>query len=261
MKFLWPFPAKITAEETTQYADEDKKALQSIADLRGFPSAELDGYLQAAQRIVDYEDKRKAGAETRATAYIAAIATLIPLMTWALGSTTPFCTGAGACGVWSAAFDVAVIYFVFAAYWCLRTLAVANYHTISVEDLVDIKERQRPLGKELVVQTMLLARANRDTINRKLDFIRTAQRCFFIGLMVLAGLLALDPWFRLGAQVPSTNSSTAKKTSDSAVKQPMPASPSASRPIVSASAPAPSDTNAVLQITPLAASSAPSAHK
>lgn len=256
MRFLWPFPAKITAEEKKQYADEDKEALRRIANLRGFPNAELDGYLQAAQRIVDYEDKRKAGAETRATAYIAAIATLIPLMTWALGNTTPFCSGAGTCGAWSAAFDVAVIYFVFAAYWCLRTLAVANYHTIGVEELVDIKESQRPLGKELVVQTMRLARANRDTINRKLDFIKTAQRCFFIGLMVLAGLLALDPWFRLGTKVPSPALSTTEKASDSAARQPMVAKSLTSKPIVPASAPIPAGAKAVLPITPAATSSA-----
>lgn len=261
MRFLWPFPDKIATEKQNEYANEYKEAMQSIGDLQGFTSTELDGYLQAAQRIVDYEEKRKLGAEARATAYIAAIATLIPLMTWALGSATPFCNSAGACGAWSAIFDVAVVYFLFAAYWCLRTLAVANYHTIGVEDLVDIKKRQRPLGKELVLQTMLVGYSNRDTINRKLDFIGTAQRCFFIGLMVLSGLLALDPWFRMGAHDSSTKSSATEKVPDSANKQPMLASSLTSKPVLSASSPVPANAEAALQFTPATASSAPNRRK
>lgn len=256
MKFLWPFPTKMTAKEREQYAEEDKNALQRIVNLRCSPDAELADYLEAAQRIVDYEDNRKVGAETRATAYIAAIATLIPLMTWALGSTTPFCSGSGACGAWSAAFDVAVIYFAFAAYWCLKTLSVANYHTIGVEDLVDIKERKLSLGKELVVQTMYQARANRETINQKLDFIKTAQRCFFMGLMVLSVLLALDPWFRLGTQASGTVISTKEMASNSAAKQQMAASSSVSKPRVPASISISEDTSAGLPISGTASASA-----
>jgi len=256
MKFLWPFPAKITAEERKKYSNDDKAAFQRISNFRRFPNIELDGYLQAAQRIVDYEEKRKVGAEARATAYIAAIATLIPLMTWALGSTTPFCSGALACSAWSAAFDAAIIYFVFAAYWCLRTLAVANYHTIGVEELVDIKERQRPLEKELVTQTMYLARANRDIINRKLDFIKTAQRCFFIGLVVIAGLLALDPWFRLGTQVSSLISSTTGKAANSAAKQLTNASSLSPKPTAPASASRPAATRTKRPMSPATTASA-----
>lgn len=199
-KFLWPAPAKPSKAELEQYAKEDAAALKKISELRGFPPQELDAYQQTAQRIVDYETARKTGAESRATAYIAAIATLITLMTWALGNTTPLCSSPAMCRAWSAIFDLAIIYFVLAAYWSLKTLAVANFHTIGVEDVVEIKVQGRPIGRELLVQSLQLARANRDTINIKQDFVRTAQRCFFLGLFILAVLLALDPWFRLGAQ-------------------------------------------------------------
>ena len=60
-----------------------------IQDLQGIGDAEASLYLEAARRITDEEDKRKAGAEARATTYLAAVAALIPLMTWAIGNAGP----------------------------------------------------------------------------------------------------------------------------------------------------------------------------
>lgn len=196
MRFLIPFPPKLSASAKEKLDAGDKAALRHIGDMRGFFSAEIGRYLEAAKKIAEYEEKRKAGAETRATAYLAAIAALIPLMTWALGNTTPLCSSTLGCRAWSVIFDIAVGYFLFAAWWCLRTLSVANYHAFGVEDLVEIKDAGRPIERALLVQTLQQARANRNTINAKLDYLKTAQRCFFLGLFLIGALLAIDPWFR-----------------------------------------------------------------
>lgn len=193
---LWPFPSREHATDLARYAREDELSLASIHAMYDFTEQELLLNLEAARRIADEEDRRKAGAESRATAFIAAIATLIPLMTWALGTTQPACVVGGACTAWAGAFSSAVVYLVFAAYWSLRTLEVSTYVVIGVEDVVAIKERRRPIGRELIKQTLLLARQNRNTINRKLTCIRLSQRSFFNGLLLLAVLLAIDPWLR-----------------------------------------------------------------
>jgi hypothetical protein len=193
---LFIMPHRPSAELAARWKAEDAEAVKRLESLGPVPDAEVDLYLAKAQQIVEYETSRKAGAENRATAFIAAVATLIPLMTWALGNTSPICSGTLSCAMWSTFFNIAVFYFVVAAYWALRSLAVANYHTIGVEDLASIKERQVPVQQELLTQTLSVARRNQDTINLKMDFIRTAQSAFFIGLLLLAVLLTLDPWFR-----------------------------------------------------------------
>jgi hypothetical protein len=221
VRFVIPFPPKLSASEREELEEEDKAALRHIADMRGFSSAEIGRYLEAAQKIAEYEEKRKAGAETRATAYLAAIAALIPLMTWALGNTTPLCSSTLGCHAWSMIFDIAVGYFLFAAWWCLRTLSVANYHAFGVEDLVEIKGAGRPLERALLVQTLQQARANRNTINAKLDYLKTAQRCFFLGLLLIGALLAIDPWFRF---TPGSTSAQPIDSQQGAKQPPTPAS-------------------------------------
>ena len=171
-----------------------------IQDLQGIGDAEASLYLEAARRITDEEDKRKAGAEARATTYLAAVAALIPLMTWAIGNAGPSltCSPGWGCFAWTGIFILAVIYFITAAHWALKTLAVANYHVIGVEDIVQVKEQKKNLQKILIQQSLLQGRRNRDTINLKLTFIKVAQRRFFNGLVILGLLLMFDPASRLG---------------------------------------------------------------
>jgi len=171
-----------------------------IKNLQGLGDADATLYLAAAQRIADEEDRRKSGAESRATTFIAAVAALIPLMTWSISNAAPSatCTPGWGCLAWTGTFGLAVVYFITAAYWALKTLAVANYHVIGVEDLVQAKEQRQNIQKTLIQQTLLQARRNRDTINQKLDYIKVAQRRFFNGLVVLGLLLMLDPVSRFG---------------------------------------------------------------
>lgn len=195
MQAIWPRPEQL---ETADIAVVRKAGIEldaQIKGLQGLGDAEATLYLDAAQRIADEEDRRKTGAESRATTFIAAVAALIPLMTWAISNATPptTCTPGWGCFAWTGAFGLAVVYFITAAYWALKTLAVANYHAIGVEDLVYAKERRLDIQKTLIQQTLLQARRNRDTINQKLTYIKIAQRRFFNGLVVLGLLLMLDP--------------------------------------------------------------------
>ena len=194
LQILWPYPEPISATEQNANRQKNLDLDARIKHLLSLSKVEPTVHLEAARRIADEEDRRKSGAETRATTFIAAVATLIPLMTWSLGSTTSsICSAGWGCVTWTAVFVLAVIYFVTAAYWALQSLAVANYHVIGVEDIVLIREDKRDIFKELIRQTLLQARKNRDTINQKLIYIKVAQRRFFNGLVILGLLLMFDP--------------------------------------------------------------------
>lgn len=198
-RIFWPRPQEISASELEKFRQMDLQLDAQIKNLPEVDKEHLAAYLEAARRISDEEGKRKAGAETRATTFIAAVATLIPLMTWALSNTDrSICSGEWGCFTWTAVFALSVVYFVTAAYWSLKSLAVANFYVVGVEDIVQICEKKKDIGRELIQQTLLLARKNRDTINEKLTCIKIAQRRFFNGLAVLALLLMLDPLSRFG---------------------------------------------------------------
>lgn len=197
---VWPRLERLSSEEAAALTQAGDELDARIRTLQGLGEAESAPYLQAAQRIADEEDGRKAGAENRATAFIAAVAALIPLMTWSISNTPPpsTCTHVWPCVAWTATFGMAVVYFVTAAYWALRTLAVANFHVIGVEDVVHARDLGQPIQKTLIQQTLLQARRNRNTINHKLDCIKVAQRRFFNGLVVLGCLLVLEPITKFG---------------------------------------------------------------
>lgn len=227
---IWPHPDKVTDAQRVQYEQEDKEDFARIKDWQGNSDPEISLYLDAARRVLEEEAQRKSSADTRATAFIAAIATLIPLMTWALGSSPPACERGVPCIVWATVFSVAVVYLARAALWSLRTLAVANYHVIGVEDLVRMnKENKKQTTKELIKKTLLVARKNRDTINGKLTDIKIAQRCFVNGIIVLACLLAADPWLRFSlstakATPPPTSASSCPLSSSAPAAASEPAS-------------------------------------
>jgi hypothetical protein len=211
---IWPRPEKITDAQLAQYKQEDKEDLERIKDWQGKSDPDINVYLDAARRVLDDETQRKSSADTRATAFIAAIATLVPLMTWALGSSPPACERGIPCNIWATVFTVAVVYLARAALWSLRTLAVANYHVIGVNDLVRMNtEHKGQASKELIKKTLLCARKNQDTINAKLTDIKIAQRCLVNGIIVLACLLAADPWLRFSLSSAKPASPTTSSTS------------------------------------------------
>jgi hypothetical protein len=204
---IWPRPEQLETGDIAGLRQEGIKLDAQIKALQGLGDAEATHLLDAAQRIADEEDRRKSGAESRATTFIAAVAALIPLMTWSISNatSTTTCSPGWGCFAWTGTFGLAVAYFITAAYWALKTLAVANYHVIGVEDLVHAKERRQNIQKTLIQQTLLQARRNRDTINLKLTYIKVAQRRFFNGLVVLGILLMLDPVSRFGLLDASMN--------------------------------------------------------
>jgi hypothetical protein len=200
LDLLWPRPDRPVAEQQRHDGSLAKEVDTRIRDLEGLGTVDSAAHLDAARRIADEEDRRKSGAESRATTFIAGVAALIPLMTWAVGNatSTSMCSVGWGCSLWTIAFAIAVIYFITAAYWALQTLAVSNYYVIGVEDIVEIRENRKDISKELIRQTLMLAFRNRQTINRKLTFIQIDQRRFFNGLVVLGILLMFDPVVRLG---------------------------------------------------------------
>jgi hypothetical protein len=200
MQAIWPQPEQLAPADIAALHHSGIELDARIADLAGLGDPETALYLDAAQRITDEEDRRKTGAESRATTFIAAVAALIPLLTWSITNATPpsTCTPGWGCVAWTGTFGLAVVYFITAAYWALKTLAVANYHVIGVEDLVQAKESSQHIQKALIQQTLLQARRNRETINQKLTHITVAQRRFFNGLVVLGLLLILEPTSRFG---------------------------------------------------------------
>jgi len=198
-RFVWPRPHQYSDFDLERFRQDDADLDKRINDLSGIAAEHLPSYLEAVRRIVDDEAKRKISIETRATTFIVALATLFPLMTWALVNTDrSICSEGWGCLAWTAVFVIAVIYFITAAYWSLKSLAVASYHVVGVEDIVCIHERKQDIFIELIRSGLLQARKNRDTINEKLVCIKIAQRRFFNGLAVLGFLLMFDPLSRFG---------------------------------------------------------------
>lgn len=206
---IWPFSDQETDAQRSEYEREEKESIERIKDWQGIADPENSLYLDAARRIHEEEILRKSSADTRATTFIAAIATLIPLMTWALGSSPPACERGLLCIAWSVFFTIAVIYLACAALWSLKTLAVTSYFVIGVEDLVLMKKKSNGYAtRELIKKTLMTSRKNRDTINGKLTNIKIAQQCFVNGIVVLALLLATDPWLRFTLSSVKTQSTT-----------------------------------------------------
>jgi len=152
MQAIWPRPEQLATADIAALKQAGIELDAQIKDLQGLGDADATLYLEAAQRITDEENRRKTGAESRATTFIAAVAALIPLMTWSISNATPSmtCTPGWRCFAWTGTFGLAVAYFITAAYWALKTLAVANYHVIGVEDLVLAKKRRQNIQKALI---------------------------------------------------------------------------------------------------------------
>lgn len=187
---LFPHPERISPEERAARVDAARAEARKIGELK--PGKNVSALLETARTVLADEDGRKTGAESRATAFLAAMATLIPLLTWAVGTANPVCSPGLGCGAWSAVFILAVFYLMAAGFWSLRTFAIDNYHCLAVEEVRQFAydpEFELAIAKE----TLINARLNRDTINRKLVFIKCAQRCFYQALFLLAVLLMCDP--------------------------------------------------------------------
>lgn len=198
LNVLWPTPGRLSTEESAEHHRDDCILDNRIKELKTSSNEESLQYLEAARRVADEEGQRKMGAESRATTYLAAVAALIPLMTWAIGNTAiaSSCTNGWWCITWTATFVSAIVYFIASAYWALRTLGVANYQVIGIEDIVTMTEQNDSSDKaplSLLKETLSLARNNRSTINFKMDLITASQRSFFNGLFLMCVLLALEP--------------------------------------------------------------------
>jgi len=205
---LCPQPPRIDANERAAQAAAAHAEIKKISEIKGVKN--VSALLETARAVLAEEDGRKTGAETRATTLLAVMATLIPLLTWAVGTATPVCSPGLGCGAWSTAFILAVFYLMAAGFWSLRTFAVDNYHCLGVEEVRRIShdpEFELAIAKE----TLINARLNRGTINRKLDFIKCAQRSFYQALVLLALLLMCDPLARY--QVLSTKKADVPSTS------------------------------------------------
>ena len=197
---IWPRPEPQTLEEIATLQKDRRELEARIKGLQGIPETEATLYLDAARQIADDEKKRRMGAEGRATTFITAVAALFPLMTWAISSTeiSTVCSPGWGCFTWTFIFCLAVTYFITAAYWALKTLAVANYHVMGVEDIVQVIDKKKYAHKALIQETLLQATCNRGTINQKLTSIQVAQKHFFNGLVVLSLLVMLNAVQRYG---------------------------------------------------------------
>lgn len=191
---VWPYIESPTVSEQTVDTQKETSLRHRIRNLADpADGARSAIFLEAAQKILDYEDGRKSSAESRATAFIAALAALIPLMTWALGNTDEAQFVGWVLIAWAAAFILSVAYFVAATYWALRAINVANYNVVGVEEIVEISEHNQNISTELIKRALLSALANRATINKKIAFIKVSQAHFVRGFFVLGALLIFDP--------------------------------------------------------------------
>ena len=239
VNFCWPMLGRISAADKQKYDLEDLDLDRKINSFKAVNDKEVIGvYLEAVLRIQADEEGRKASAESRATTFIAALAAIIPLMTWALGNSARPAISTGWFSLawsilWTLIFILSVAYFIASTYWSLRSINVANYHVIGIETLLEFNKGCTDVSREMIKRILLYSRKNRDTINEKITFIKIAQAHFVRGVFVLAGLLILSSLLKMAAIWPLMEqgeghaSPTSEKSKSSASESPAQPNPRA----------------------------------
>lgn len=188
IQFVWPYVSSQSAEEKSKQKTKD---LEDVATIRAVDwSAEFETALAEARSLGDVEKQRRQSAETKASAYLAGIAAIITLG-------LPLCSDFYTTHFLKLppaklypiliTFLVSIGYFLGAAWWSFRALAVSVHHRVDPTDYAAIwvgNDRQRKLVAELFVTTRL----NRHGVNWKTTCVQMAHTFIFRALFVFTVL-------------------------------------------------------------------------
>jgi len=170
------------------------RLLRLDADVREIEQStwpnEPEKALVEAQAIAKREEDRRLSTDGKASNYLLAIVTLMPLLTYLESTVWEHKFGTAPNWVSLPLLAISVLYLLGAGFWAFRTLTVGTFHTLDAKDLRTIW--QSPNRDNLIVNEVLKnARRNREPVNYKVScikmthiFLRRGIMCF--GFLVLA---------------------------------------------------------------------------
>lgn len=160
---------------------------------------QIDAALEEAIRLANREEDRRRSADTKASAYLAVVAALMPLVATILSSIWE--DKFGTAPKWACVLLVcaAILYTARSGIWAFHALEVRIAHRIDVSSLAGIwtgagtKER-------LVKETFWATRQNRVGINEKVTSVKMAHAFLFRALIAFVCLLLFSSLWFVGNQ-------------------------------------------------------------
>lgn len=188
--FVFPYIEEHTAEQSAAFRDRLNADIEAIKGARFSRKAELA--LSEAQRIAAAEHDRFKTAENKATAYLAVLAALVPLILAIQTSAWGDSPGPAPEELKLSVLGAAMIYVAAAGYHAFRALQVAGYEKVDELGLVQAFRTPSPQAK-LAKSTLLATRRSRDAVNAKLTRIRVTHAHLIRALLAFVILMLLDP--------------------------------------------------------------------
>ena len=157
--------------------------------------------LDEARRMADSEEDRRRTAEGKASTYLLFAGALIPLLTYLETSVWEGKIGTAPKWLSTSILLLAVSYLMGAGVWAFRTVSVGTFHRLDVADLVRIWSSEEP-AKELIRETLVAARMNRDEINKKVSCIKMAHLFMTRAFLAFGMLVAIEAVWEIGHSLP-----------------------------------------------------------
>lgn len=183
---IWPM-----LERSQSSIEQQKKHQDSVVDLLGQTTwgKDTEFALSEARNIMKREEERKSATDSKASNLLLVIAAMIPLLTYLEPAVWDGKLGPAPRSPSLILLSLAVVYVLAAAYWALKTLKVAAYHTIDSNELVDIWKNSNQLSK-LTNEILKNVARNCQAINHKVSCLKMTyiflhRGILFFGFVIL----------------------------------------------------------------------------
>lgn len=150
--------------------------------------------LAAAERIADAQTQRRRTAETKASAYLAVLAALVPVIISIEGADWEKKTGPAPEWLRLIILVSAIIYTGAAGWFAAKTLKVSGFYTVGVSDIVDAYSNGNA-DEELAKNNLLSVRKSQYSVNEKVTNIKLSHEHLLRAFCCFLILLVLDPSF------------------------------------------------------------------
>ena len=167
--FLFPIIEGLTPDQKNERQEAYDRDMAAIDSTNwGKQPAKL---LEQAQRMADSEIDRRKTAETKASIYLAVLATLVPLIVTIQTGIWENKIGPAPAVLRFSLLSIAIIYSAAAGWYAFSVLRVSGFHTIGIGELATSWSKSEPPG-ELAKRTLQRMRKSQDAVNNKVTRIK-----------------------------------------------------------------------------------------
>lgn len=198
-EFFWPAVEKLSNDEIIE---EEKILERDISKIKANTWNEgCELALNEAKKLNELEEQRRAGADSKAAIYLAAITTLAPVLTSLIpGAITKFEGIKFIDGLSFIIFIYALINLLRAALWAFDTLKVSVSHRVDVNELTNIwSGDDKKYEIKLIIANLSCVRKNRKGVNLKVTCIKMTHAlllrifvAFFLLLLIQSANLLIS---------------------------------------------------------------------